>query len=290
MRKLIGPALIAAALAVPMLVTTQAQAGLEACGDINVEANAQCEMEVSGGCEVNCTPVKFEAACAAKGYATCEGECDLPSVECSGSCEGTCQGNCENNPDFSCNANCQGSCDGDCSGQCSSSGNKSECEAQCKATCKGECEASCNGSPVTCEGQCKGSCEGQCKAKTNMSCQVDCQATLSVDCHAELEGGCKAACSSPEGALFCDGQYVDHNGNAQACMDAVAAWTAEINASASGSTSAQCSGGSCTAEAEGDAGCGMSVANGTTDGSAPYALGLIGALGALLFGRARRRK
>jgi len=291
MRKLIQTSLIAAcALAIPLLATSPARAGLEACGDINVEANAQCKVEVEGGCEAHCTPVSFYAACSAKGYASCEGECDLPSVECSGSCEGSCQGECGPDPDgFSCSANCQGSCDGDCSGQCSTSGNKAECEAQCKATCKGECDASCEGSPVTCEGKCQGSCEGSCKAKTNMSCQMSCQSELSASCQAELEGGCKVQCQSPEGALFCDGEYVDHNGNLSECINALnAVLTVKVDASASGSLN--CPGGSCGAEAEASAGCGNSIANTPTDGSTPYALGLLGALGALVIGRYRRRR
>ena len=48
MRKLIGTSLIAACcLAVPLLTASPAQAGLEACGNINVEASAQCKVEVA---------------------------------------------------------------------------------------------------------------------------------------------------------------------------------------------------------------------------------------------------
>ena len=290
MRKLIGTTLIAACcLVVPLLATSPARAGLEACGDIHVEANAQCKVEVSGGCVAKCTPISFYAACSAEGYATCEGDCDLPSVECDASCEGSCQAECDTNENFSCEGNCTGSCDADCSGQCSAAGNKGECEAQCKATCKGECEGSCNGAPVECDGQCKGSCEGSCKAKTNMSCQVECQGELSASCQSKLEGGCKVACESPEGALFCNGQYVDHGGNMKDCIAALNAMlTVKVDASATGSI--ECSGGSCEAEGEAEAGCSMSVANQPSDGSTPYAIGLLGALGALVFGRSRRRQ
>lgn len=292
MRKLIGTSLIAAcALAVPLLATSPAHASLDSCGNIHVEANAQCALEVEGGCEVHCEPVNFYAACSAEGYAKCEGQCDLPSVECSASCEGECAGTCEANPEFSCEANCQGTCEGDCSGSCAAEANKAECEAHCKATCQGECSASCNGAPATCEGKCKGSCEGSCTAKTNMNCQIECQSEFSGGCYAEMEGGCKAACKSPEGALFCDGQYVDHGGNLKDCISALeAAMSITVDVSASASFSGECSGGSCSAEGEAEAGCSLSVANGQTDGSAPYALGLLGALGALVFGRYRRRQ
>ena len=288
--KLMTSSIIAAcALAIPMLMASPARAGLDACGDISVQGNAECKAEVKGGCTANCTPVHFEAACAAKGYASCKGQCDLPSVNCSGSCEADCQGQCANNPDFSCNVNCQANCDANCDGECKSSDNTTECKEQCKASCKGECEASCNGAPVKCEGSCKASCNGQCKVKTNLDCQVKCQSNLSVDCKANLEGGCKAKCERPEGAVFCDGQFVDDNGNAKACLDALTAWTAKIDAYSKGSASAQCSGGSCEANAEGEAGCSMSVAGSQSDGSAPFAIGLFGALGALLLGQRRRR-
>ena len=73
------------------MVAAPAHAGIESCGDINVEASAQCE--VSGGveCTGQCTPVSFQAACSAQLHAECSSTCDLPSVECTGSCEGDCK-------------------------------------------------------------------------------------------------------------------------------------------------------------------------------------------------------
>ncbi|MCC6898866.1 MAG: hypothetical protein IT377_07810, partial [Polyangiaceae bacterium] len=76
MHKLIAPFLIgAAAFAVPMLVPSTAHAGLEACGDIHVEASGTCEAMAKGGCDVQCKDLKFEAACQAEGYVSCKGEC-----------------------------------------------------------------------------------------------------------------------------------------------------------------------------------------------------------------------
>jgi MYXO-CTERM domain-containing protein len=124
-----------------------------------------------------------------------------------------------------------------------------------------------------------------------MSCQLECQGNISASCQAEMQGGCEAECKSPEGALFCDGQYVDHNGNLDDCVSALqAAFAIEVEGYADASGSASCSGGSCEAEGEAEAGCSMSVANKPTDGSTPYAVGLIAALGALVFGRYRRRQ
>jgi MYXO-CTERM domain-containing protein len=124
-----------------------------------------------------------------------------------------------------------------------------------------------------------------------MSCQIECQGNLSAKCQTDMKGGCEVACKSPEGALFCDGQYVDHGGNLKDCISALeAAMSITVDVSASASFSGECAGGSCSAQGEAEAGCGMTVANGTTDGSTPYALGLLGALGALVFGRYRRRQ
>jgi len=86
--------------------------------------------------------------------------------------------------------------------------------------------------------------------------------------------------------MFCNGQYVDHNGNAQACWDAITAWRDKIVASVNFEASAKCANGKCEASAS----CGNTVANKSLDGSAPYALGLVGALGALAFARYRRRQ
>ncbi len=290
-RLIVTSALAAVAFAIPTFLTAQAHAGLEACGDIHVEASAKCEAYVGAECTAKCTPVSFQAACAAEGYAQCKGECNLPSVNCDASCEGECKGQCTSNPNFNCTIDCEGRCDGDCTGHCSSAADKAECQAQCKANCKGSCEASCNGAPVECEGSCHASCEGTCTANTNFECQAQCQAELSVDCEAELQGGCEAKCSRPEGAIFCDGQFVDDNGNAQECLDSIKAWlaaNASFHAGASGS--AQCSGGSCTAEGEAEAGCGLGMVSPSAPTGTAYYLAGLAALAGIAVGKLRRRR
>ena len=52
-----------------------AHAGLADCGNINVEANATCEVQTGVECSLNCTPLKVEAACTAELYVDCSGEC-----------------------------------------------------------------------------------------------------------------------------------------------------------------------------------------------------------------------
>ena len=54
--------------------------------------------------------------------------------------------------------------------------------------------------------------------------------------------------------MFCDGQYVDHGGNAEDCIKSLNAWlTANVDVSARGSASGDCSGNTCEGEAEGEA-------------------------------------
>src|SRR5262245_26961869 len=73
-----------------------AQAGIDACGDIHVEADAQCEVIPPGAsCEAMCEPVALRAACAAELAASCDGGCNkLPSATCTGSCEADCEADC----------------------------------------------------------------------------------------------------------------------------------------------------------------------------------------------------
>src|SRR5262245_56997770 len=52
-------------------------ASIEECGDINIDPDATCTVEVEGGCEAQCTPVHVEAACAAELEVDCRGQCDV---------------------------------------------------------------------------------------------------------------------------------------------------------------------------------------------------------------------
>lgn len=278
----------ALALAIQFLPAT-ARADLSACGDIHVRAEADCKVIAKGGCDVECQNLSFEAACKAEGYASCKGECSGGvEASCTGSCDiQGCKAACDVDPgEFDCQANCSLDCNADCTGECNANcGTDSDCKAKCKgsceATCEGECKGSCSGTPpsATCEAKCQASCQGSCKAKSNLECQVDCQADLQASCEARLQGGCTAKCEAPSGAVKCDNQFVDQNGNAQACLDAIRAWADKIDASASGSAS--CSGNSCKAEGEASASCAL----GRTGSSSM--MGLVAALG--LAGVVRRR-
>lgn len=278
---------LAAFGAVTFIAPRVAHAGIEACGNIDVRAEAKCKVEAQGGCTAQCTPVKFEAACAGKLQVQCDGQCNATAtVDCKGSCSGDCKGSCEANPgSFDCKGSCEGSCSADCSGKCSAAGNKGECEASCKATCSGSCDAKCEGTPpsATCEAKCQASCEGSCEGKANIDCQVACQSKGYAECKTSLEGGCKTKCTEPSGALFCDGQYVDTGNNLQNCVDALNAYL-KVKVEASGS--AGCDGGTCSAEGKASATCGAAPGDATGN----TGLWLFGALGVVGAVAARRRK
>lgn len=258
--KILSLTLSTSALALTLAAPNTARAGIDACGDIYVEAEASCRVEVEGGCTAMCEPPRLEAQCAAELYANCEGQCSASaSVDCTASCQSSCVADCEVDPgSFDCSASCNADCQGSCEAQC---GGDSECRASCEATCSAGCDARCSGTPpsATCEARCEASCEGSCEAQANIDCQVDCQAGGYVDCKADLQGGCEAQCQRPEGALFCDGQYVDAGNNLQEC---VAALEAQLNIQVDGYAEGSCQPGSCSGEAGGSISCAVDRGHG----------------------------
>lgn len=259
--------------AVPLLLVSAsalAAPGAEACNNIALAASAQCEVVVSGGCETKCTPLNFELAC--------DGQCNVSaSASCTASCEADCTTACQVDPgSFDCSAECQATCEGDCSGNCASSLDRTHCESRCKASCTSDCDASCSGTPpsATCQAKCEASCGGSCDVQADVDCYVGCES--------KLEGGCKTQCEAPEGALFCDGQYVDVG---QSLDDCVAYLQASLNITVSGY--AECVGNTCTAEAT--ASCSCTTASLAT---APFDVGAVTALAVgvgLLISRRKRR-
>jgi MYXO-CTERM domain-containing protein len=262
--------------------------GLESCGNIHVEAQAQCEVIPPGvECEAECTPIKVEAACEARVVAQCDGECNFtPPQNCSLDCQAGCMGECSVDPgSFECSAECEASCSGECSGKCSAAANKAECMGQCEGTCSARCDAGCEGTPPSaeCDAKCEASCDTSCEVEAELDCQLDCQADAKADCVLDVEGGCKADCETMEGALFCDGQYVDHGDNLDQCVAAIeAVINAEVEGYAEGSSS--CEGGSCKAEGSAGVSC-AAVPGGTSSGA-----GVIALLGASVLALGRRRR
>jgi hypothetical protein len=274
------------ALLAPLVVPDVAQAGIGACGDIHVEAEAQCEVKGGIECEAQCEPIAFEAQCAANLQVQCEGECNVGAdVQCAGSCQADCEGQCEVNPaEFDCRGECVGSCEGDCMGRCAADESGSECVASCQANCEGHCSGQCDVTPASadCSGKCEASCEGRCEADVNADCQVDCQAEGYIDCKAELQGGCKIDCDAEQGALFCDGQWVDHGGNLGECVDSL---RAVLNIEVEGYAEGSCDGNSCEGTAGGSISCAVEPS-----GDCGRSGALMGAFGLMVVGFAARRR
>ena len=303
MTKLFAPTLIGA-VALATFSTTPAHAGLESCGNIDVEANAECKVvgpEIS--CEAACEPLEFKAACAARLEVECTDiECEPPEldVECSGECSADCSATCEGSASFDCDAECEGSCDANCEGDCSAkcdaeadggsaSGKcQAECEASCQANCDAKCEASCEAEASgSCEGQCEASCEGQCQAEADFECQVDCQSKSYAECETELRGGCEAQCEVDEGVASCDGEYIDHGGKLEDCLDSIQATIeANIDGYAEWESRGSCDGNSCEGEVKGEAGVSCAAAPHSSTNPFAFALAALALVGV----RLRRRR
>lgn len=266
------------AFAAPLLFADEASAAcnLSACGDIDVSLDAKCELKVSGGCEAECTPFNAALTCEAD----CSGGCTLTLPKCEIDCKAGCMGECTVNPgSFSCQADCELNIGAKCGAKCSAAADKTQCDASCKATFKAACSADCNVVPpsASCDVKCEAGCKGGCTGEANLDCQVKCQG----GCVAEVSGGCKVACKTPEGALFCDGQFIDHGGNLKNCTDALKNCSIEVTVYAD----AQCAGGTCEAKA----GFSCNAAPSSPAGSAPWmALGTVIAGIALSASRRRR--
>jgi hypothetical protein len=270
----------------------RAAADLNACGEIHIEANAQCKVEVSGGCKTMCEPVRFETVCTTRRYNVCKKQCTLepPTVDCKGSCGVDCDAKCKVDPgSVECYGSCKTSCMANCEGYCQSSSTSANCKASCSATCGTECNASCIATlpSASCSAKCTAGCDGSCKiTPPYVDCQVKCQEKELQDCETTMKGGCETQCEKPEGALFCDGQYIDHGGKARECIDSLNAWLKSlVDVSASASLSSDCADGVCVVSVE--VGCDVGGQNRTT----PWMLFLLfGFLAAAVVLSANRRR
>jgi hypothetical protein len=221
-------------------VPKPAAAGIGACGNIDVEARAECTVVAPGAqCEAMCEPLAVQAACSVKLAAECRAGCDeLPSVDCSAKCSASCTASCEVDPGkFDCKASCEADCGGRCDGQCAANSDSASCEAACEGSCSASCDSECDIDlpEADCEGRCEASCQGSCEVDPNLDCQIDCQAEGRAECEVDVQGGCEVDCETEEGALFCDGQYIDHGNNLDKCVAALkAALDVKVSGYASG--------------------------------------------------------
>lgn len=220
--------LVPSLAAVAALVPSQALAagGAEACGNVELLFVGECHFEFGGGCQAECQPLNFVAACEGQCQATLDASCDA-------SCNASCNASCEANPgSFSCEASCRASCEADAHASCNGD---QGCESYAEASCASECQAHCEvvAPSASCDAQCNASCEGSCQVDANLGCEVDCTA--------ELQGGCEIDCEAPTGALFCDGQYIAVE-DFPACIDyLVSNFSVDFEASASFDGTFSCS-------------------------------------------------
>ncbi len=225
--RLTGAAMAASTV---LLLTTSSFAQREdagPCGKFDFSAGFDCKIEVEGGCTAQCTPLSFKAGCS--------GGCTASATtDCTGSCGTQCLAEC--NPELlDCFAGCHAECDADVQAQCEAKGGQADCAEQAVAQCDMHCEASCEVPPSSCQDHCVSCCNGGCQTQVNFDCDFD--------CFAELSGGCDVNCSRPEGALFCNGQFVNA-ADITGCIN----WLLTekgIEVDVSASASLNCSGGNC---------------------------------------------
>lgn len=254
------------AFAAPLVLASSSAlaAGADSCFLTSAQS---CEYVLSsGGCETKCSPGNFVVACDA----SCTGSAQ---VSCTGSCEADCSTKCTQNPpvDF-CVTQCGVDCDAGCEAHC----NDSACTADCHLDCENRCQVSCVQLPptATCTETCKTSCDASCTVQENIMCHAGCTAS------GELPS-CQTACQSPNGALFCDGQYIDLEKAAQDCID----YLESQGVTVSSSCTATASGSSCTSTVT----CSAAPALGAGDRWGLFGMtGLLTALG-LVVSRRRSR-
>jgi hypothetical protein len=265
--------MFAALLAAPLLLAASAASAApnaDACGNIALAAGGKCEFKVEGGCVTQCQPITVVAACDGK----CGGTVD---VSCSASCTGGCEAECTAKPaTFNCQGSCEADCSASCDGSCSAKSDKASCSAYCKASCTNNCDVKCTATPpsAACKARCQARCDGSCSAKAEFEC--------SYACSVDYTGGCKTDCTKPDGALFCDGQYV-HVNNIDDC---IAYLKSTLNFQVDYNASGHCDASGCVGEADASIGC--SAAPGR---SAPVDVGAISAIVVGLgFAASRRRR
>lgn len=242
------------------LVSSLAHAGtpgLEVCGDVDIEINANCEVWIDIECDTRCEPLLFELSCSKKLWKICDGQCNATlDLDCDRACTEVCVPKCTVDPgNFSCEGTCELDCGASCDAYCQANADSAQCQASCQAECSGRCSLGCEGQlpELSCDERCGDVCGARCEAEANIDCQVKCQAPEFGTCQANISGGCKTQCES-DGALFCDGEFIDHGGRLKECVAAIDAYITS-HVKVYGEASAECGDGSCMAEASAGISC-----------------------------------
>lgn len=256
--------LIAAVLAtLPLALAAQTAHAADPCGKFDFsQGSFSCKIEVEGGCSASCTPLKFEAGCT--------GGCTaMASTSCVDSCGASCIQECD--PQLlDCFAGCHAECDEPLKTECMNKHPDDDCVGLAVAQCDIHCKDSCEVPPSNCEEHCNSCCTGGCVTQVNYDCDYQ--------CFAELQGGCDVQCEKPDGALFCNGQYV-YASDIDACIEQLATQGIEVDVSARGQVECDITGctsdGTTTACATSNAGLGAAGAGGLGAILASVAFGLV---------------
>jgi len=256
-----------------LALSSLAFAAPDPCGKFDLSDGVDCKVEVKASCSANCTPLKFEAGCAGG----CTGGV---KVDCTGGCEEQCLTECDP-AHLDCVAGCHTECEQPCITQCQTDHPDEDCPTVCKASCNTDCESACGVTPTDCLSHCHECCIGACTTSANLDCNIE--------CYAKLEGECNVQCDAPEGALFCNGQYV-YASDVNDCIDYLVAQGIDVDVSAQGS--ATCNFNGCTGE-NSASGLGCSAAPGETSGGLTFCA-MIGfamlGVGAAVRSRKNRRR
>lgn len=223
---------LAALVALPFFVAATPAHAVDAgagspCGSFDFSGGLDCKIQVSGGCSANCSSLKFEAACT--GGCTATPVDAGPDSGCVDPCGAQCVKQCDP-AHLDCFVGCHNECDEPTVAECKQSTPNADCVSEAKAHCDMHCKESCKIPPSNCEEHCNRCCTGSCTTQVNYSCDTK--------CFADVKGGCDVHCAKPEGALFCNGQYVNA-GDVEACISYLVQQGVSVDVSARGSV--QCS-------------------------------------------------
>ncbi len=240
-------------------------------------AFADCKVVTTGGCDAQCTPIKFIAGCTGGCTATA-------STSCSNTTNGTCGAQCmkDCNPaQLDCVSGCLSECKQPFIDSCTSKHPERDCVVDADASCTDYCRNTCKVPPASgCEDHCNTCCTGACTSNINLDCDIA--------CYAKLEGGCKVQCEAPSGAIFCNGQYVNAT-DPQSCINALIAQGVEVDVSARGECTITLGGADCDGTANAG-GFGCSAQPGSDSPFAPVIVGMGLAAAAISVSRRRNRK
>lgn len=273
------------------LAPSTAHAGIDACANVYVAAEAQCEwVPEQETCRTRCEPTAVHSSCAARLYTECEGQCSATAeVTCTAECAESCVPECTDltvDQPPNCMGLCMSDCQMDCNDACADAPDQGACRSTCAHTCSETCHDQCDGAEEqSCDPVCGLVCAGSCAGQANMDCQISCQSQTFAECETTVVSECQTDCESSGGALFCDGSYVAHSSSITECVHAI---QAELDLEIKGWAEGECVNpeGIKDLECKAEAGLSCNVAEGQELGG----LALLGLAGLIWIPVARRRR